>query len=112
MNKGGSYCLRDPVTASGYPTLSSMCTANSNITWTWNQTAYKRADGTLGALPYAQQYTITDSNGQCLAASAASDLFNNQFPKLIVTACDGDVDQKWNVDPHMLIAASITTKEN
>ncbi|WP_375480179.1 ricin-type beta-trefoil lectin domain protein [uncultured Jatrophihabitans sp.] len=91
---GVNYCMQDPTAAPWYVTVSRACTS----TWTYYQTK----DSAGKPLSYARVYTIVDSLGKCLSSGPANDLRNNLYLKVIVTACDGGTEQKWNADPSVL----------
>ena len=103
-----TYCLQAPAVVGGYVTavLSAVCTT----TWTWNQTK----DATGAALSYANVYTVTTViNGAtyCLAPSPTTDRYNGQYLKIVVAACTGGTEQKWNADPSVLSSRLTNTGE-
>jgi hypothetical protein len=97
------YCLKSPFTLGGYVTVTtSGCTGKpatdpSNLVWTVNQVQ----DATGADLSYDLKYTIKDYNGNCLGLGASNDLHDGQYPKVVVTTCDGSTSQKWNADPSL-----------
>lgn len=103
------YCLRSPFTVGGYVTVTtSGCTGkpttdNTNLRWT----VYQVKDTSGADLSYDLKYTIKDSSGPlgspglCLGLGASNDLHDGQYPKVVVTTCDGSTSQKWNADPSL-----------
>jgi hypothetical protein len=94
------YCLTSPLTTTGYvrvtkPCPSSVASAGSQFVWT----VYQTQDVSGNDLPYAQKYTIVDSQGHCLSPGPNTDLLNGQYYKIYTSVCDGTTSQKWNANP-------------
>jgi hypothetical protein len=102
-----TYCLQSPLTAGGYVTVTTNCTAGASNQFTWNQ--IKDASG--NNLPYAKVYTIVDSSGLCLSSGPIGDVYLAYY-KVVVTTCDGGTEQKWNANPSVLASRLTNTKEN
>ena len=97
---GSVYCLTSPLTTTGYvrvtkPCPSSVASAGSQFVWT----VYQTQDVSGNDLPYAQKYTIVDSQGHCLSPGPNTDLLNGQYYKIYTSVCDGTTSQKWNANP-------------
>jgi hypothetical protein len=115
--KGGqTYCLYSPDNDGGYPRLSpaggcpsSVTAAPAGYVWTVSQ-FYSNAAGTV-PLPYANRYTIKDDTGLCLAPGPNTDLYNAHYLRVIVTACSGGTEQKWNANASLGSATLIDTHE-
>lgn len=83
-NPASKYCLTTP-TSGNYVTFK-LC--NSLLaTQDWVRV--------LDTGVYANSYLFKDNQGRCLAVNPA-DLLDNAWSKIIVTACDGSLGQKWN----------------
>jgi hypothetical protein len=103
VDGGTRYCLQSPMTVGGYTTVasgssscpSSVPTGSNAARWT----IYRLKDASGNELPYNMRYTIVDSAGLCLGLGPNSDLYTNEYEKIIVTNCDGSTSQKWNADP-------------
>ncbi|AWB90009.1 ricin-type beta-trefoil lectin domain protein [Salinibacterium hongtaonis] len=81
------YCLTSPTTASGgkYPLFTSCSASNARQTW---QRIKNNGE-------YSSSYVFMDNAGRCLQADG-NDKYNSQWSRIIVTVCDGGLDQKWN----------------
>lgn len=97
-----SICLVSPlvVAAATYVTLGKCPTSGPDpapMQW--------KVYGNTGT--YATSYTITDSNGLCLAPTdpdkAAPDLYDvgDKVSKVIVVNCSGSTLEKWNAPPYL-----------
>ena len=103
---GIGYCLQAPLSAGGYVTVSAAC----STTWTWNQTK----DNTGAALSYANVYTVTTTvqgTQYCLSPGPSTDELNGQYLKIVIAACTGGTEQKWNADPSVLASRLTNTGE-
>jgi hypothetical protein len=110
---GQVYCLTSPLAANGYvrvttPCPSNVSTAPAQYKWTVSQVQ----DGSGNDLPYANKYTVVDSNGRCLGPGPNSDLLNGQYYKAITSGCDGTTGQKWNANPSLDVSKLQNTHES
>jgi hypothetical protein len=102
-NNGSPYCLRSPLTTYAGPpngpyVTVTACPNTPTSAVTWKQ--YGATDGNGNPLPALQKYTVQDSSGNCLSlTTGTTDLYNSQYSKVIVAACDGSTVQKWNATP-------------
>lgn len=85
-NTGSKYCLQSPLKSGGYPVFA-FCNGSASQNWTRN--------GDTGQ--YSTSYVFVDSAGRCLSANAADP--DGAWSRLVVTACDGTLAQKWNSPP-------------
>jgi hypothetical protein len=83
--------------------------APAGYVWTVSQ-FYSDAAGTV-PLSYANRYTIKDDTGLCLAPGPNTDLYNAHYLRVIVTACSGGTEQKWNANASLGSATLIDTHE-
>lgn len=81
------YCLQSPAVgdASKYPTFVACSGNNARQQW-------KRIKDTGD---YNSSYVFMDNANRCIQADS-SDRHDGIWSKIIVTACDGGLDQKWN----------------
>ncbi|MDO9377435.1 MAG: hypothetical protein Q7T56_01200 [Nocardioidaceae bacterium] len=109
---GTTYCLRSPLTAGGYPVLSSTCpsTPVGEFGWTVAQ-RYQSGGPDTPELAYGDRYTIKDSVGRCLSLGARSDRHSSFYYKAVTGTCTGSTSQKWNADPSSLKANLTNTRE-
>lgn len=91
---GTTYCLTSPQTAGSYAFVAPCSTSNPAQTWT----RYQRLDGAGNVLAYEDKYTIKDGTGLCLSLGSESDMYHGYYFKVIVQACDGSTQQKWNAE--------------
>jgi Tfp pilus assembly protein PilX len=84
---GTKKCLTTSTASSGplYPTFSSCSGSNSLQKWT----------RIVIPTDYLNSYWFKDSLGRCLSVGNSNDLYNG-WSKIVVTACDGSLAQKWN----------------
>ena len=94
----GTYCLRSPGVAGSHVTVIK-CASDGTADIKWTNNGTQDSDG--NELPYAEKYTVQDSNGMCLSIGASNDLHNLNFSKAVVEPCDGSAAQKWNAQPNL-----------
>ncbi|NUU17656.1 hypothetical protein HP550_10400 [Cellulomonas humilata] len=80
-----TYCLKTPSeTASpAYVTFVTPCSGGLSEKWTRN----------AEMATYGDSWTFTDRYGRCISLG---DKFNGSWSKLVVAACNGGIEQKWN----------------
>jgi len=85
-SSGTKKCLATPAANTGliYPTFQS-CTSSGLQKWT----------RIVIPSDYLNSYWFKDSLGRCLSVGNSNDLYNG-WSKIVVTACDGSLAQKWN----------------
>lgn len=108
VNNGSEYCLittSSNTNVGNNPTGSFMAprfvTSSNNADCSSNNTRWTRYGYSTDP---NVAYTIQDRNGRCLATSQNSARYN-QWSIIIVTTCNGNESQKWNVDPDPVGAA-------
>lgn len=98
-NLNQPFCLTAPRADASPPYVTlTACGASATPATTWTTKLTKNAGG--GELPYAEKFTIVSSSGLCLALSAASDVQQGNYYKILMSPCDGTDGQKWNALPN------------
>lgn len=81
------YCLTAPNAAGKYVTFTS---CNSSVSTAQKWTRFQ------DTLDYPASFLFTDNLGRCLAVDATDTYTTGKWSKMIVTACNGGLEQKWN----------------
>lgn len=89
---GQQYCLTSPGTTGGYVTVRTCVTGNPQQSWT--------IYGGNTALTYSTKYTIVNGS-LCLGLGSPSPTLT-AWSTIVVKACTGGTDQKWNVEANKL----------
>ncbi|MFM9919060.1 hypothetical protein [Lacisediminihabitans sp. H27-G8] len=80
-------CLTTP-SAGGKLVTFTLCNNGNTTTQRWTRF--------LNTGTYATSYLFTDYLGRCLAVDATDTYTSGQWSKMIVTGCNGGLEQKWN----------------
>lgn len=101
----GTHCLTAPTATDGYVTLRTCVAGQANQRWV--------EVGNTG--DYASSYTILDHQNRCLALGppnlADANVALHPWSTIVVSTCDGGMDQKWNAPPNLIDAANRDTRE-
>lgn len=98
----GDYYLTSPGAVNQYATITWSGFVDPGLFHTvnplWTQWTYTGAQDANGKdLPYRDRFTLKDFSGNCLGPGPMV----SQYRTVIVTACDGSIEQKWNADPNV-----------
>jgi hypothetical protein len=80
-------CLTSPALGGKYVTFA-LCNNTNTTTQRWTRF--------FDTGTYSTSYLFTDYLGRCLAVDATDTYTSGQWSKMIVTACNGGLEQKWN----------------
>jgi hypothetical protein len=81
------YCLTTPSAGGKYVTFTSC---------NWGTTAAQKWTRFQDTGDYSASYLFTDSLGRCLAVDSTDTYTSGKWSKMIVTTCNGGLEQKWN----------------
>ena len=81
------YCLTTPA-AGGKLVVFTACNNANTTTQRWTRF--------LDTGTYSNSYLFTDYRGRCLAVDATDTYTSGRWSKMIVAACNGGLEQKWN----------------
>lgn len=95
-----TYCVTAPAATEGYVTLKTCVAGQANQKWT------ESGDTS----DYASSYTVLDYQGRCLALGPPANI-GSDWSTIVVSPCDGGLDQKWNAPPNLVDAANKNTRE-
>lgn len=101
----GTHCVTAPTAMDGYVVLRTCVTGQADQRWV--------EVGDTG--DYSSSYTILDHQNRCLALGPPNlgdaDVSLHAWSTIVVSTCDGGMDQKWNAPPNLLDAANRDTRE-
>jgi len=84
------FCLTTPNAAGKYVIFTS-CNAGTAVAQQWTRVKDTNV--------YSASFLFTDSLGRCLAVDSTDTYTTGKWSKMIVTACTGGLEQKWNSPP-------------
>ncbi|MET4703601.1 RICIN domain-containing protein [Frigoribacterium sp. UYMn621] len=86
-NSSQKYCLTAPNASGKYVTFTS---CNSTVSTAQKWTRFQDTGN------YPGSYLFTDNLGRCLAVDSTDTYTTGKWSKMIVTVCNGGLEQKWN----------------
>jgi hypothetical protein len=96
----GDYYLTSPGVVGQYATItwSGFVDLFHTVDPRWTQWTYTGAQDANGKdLPYRDRFTLKDINGYCLGPGPIV----SHYQTVIVSDCNGSIEQKWNADPNV-----------